>query len=83
VARDEGNNDCDSQPSCNAIAPSPKVIDLTNESTESSNEPPKKRGKTTTVEVTVIVKVPGLAQPSVKTVQSMVESVDSDDDSTK
>ena len=71
----------DSQPSYNATAHSPEVIDLTNECTESSYESPKKRGKTTTVEVTIIVKMPGLAQPFVKTVESTVESTGSDDDS--
>jgi hypothetical protein len=71
------------QSSYKATAHSPKVIDLTNESTERSNEPPKKRSKTTTVEVTVIVMMPGLAQSSVKKMQSVVESTDSDDDSAK
>jgi len=54
------------QDSYRATPHSPKVIDLTNESTKSSTEPPKKRNKTTTIEVTVIVTMPGLAQPSVK-----------------
>jgi uncharacterized small protein (DUF1192 family) len=71
------------QDSYRATPHSPKVIDLTNESTESSTEPPKKRNKTTTIEVTVIVTMPGLAQPSVKKMQSTVESANSDDDSAK
>jgi hypothetical protein len=68
------------QPSYRATPHSPKVIDLTNESTKSNNKPPKKRSKTTTVEVSVIVKMPGLAQPLVKKMQSTVESTGSDDD---
>jgi hypothetical protein len=71
----------DSQPTYNAIAHSPEIIDLTNECPESSYESPKKRGKTTTVEVTIIVKMPGLVQPFVKTVESTVESTGSNDDS--
>jgi uncharacterized small protein (DUF1192 family) len=60
---------------------SPKIIDLTNESTEISNEPPKKKSKTTTIEVTVIVTIPGLSHPLVKKMQSTVKSTGSDEDS--
>jgi hypothetical protein len=74
---------CDDNSSNSQVSHSPEIIDLTDGCTEGSNEPPKKKGKTTSVEVTVIVKMPGLGQPSVKTVRSMVESTGSDDDSAK
>ena len=60
----------------------PKIIDLTNESTEISTEPAKKKCKTTTtIEVTVVVTVPGLSHPLVKKMQSMLKSTGSDEDS--
>jgi hypothetical protein len=60
----------------------PKIIDLTNESTEISTEPAKKKCKTTTtIEVTVVVTIPGLSHPLVKKMQSMVKSTGSNEDS--
>jgi hypothetical protein len=67
--------------STSSTVQSPKIIDLTNESTEISNEPPKKKSKTTTIEVTVIVTIPGLSHPLVKKMQSTVKSTGSDEDS--
>lgn len=57
--------------------PSPteiEVIDLTIDTSEnSSDEPPKKKGKTTTIDVMVIVTMPGLVDPVVKKVQCTVD----------
>lgn len=58
-------------------AAGPGVIDLTD---ETSHEPSEKRHKRITVEVTVIVKMPGHVHPTVETMQSMVESTGSDDE---
>ena len=71
-----------SSTSTSSTVHNPKIIDLTNESTEISTEPAKKKCKTTTtIEVTVVVTVPGLSHPLVKKMQSMVKSTGSDEDS--
>ena len=51
-----------------------EVIDLTIDRSEnSSDEPPKKKGKTTTIDVMVIVTMPGLVDPVVKKIQCTVD----------
>jgi hypothetical protein len=56
-----------------------EVIDLTIDRSEnSSDEPPKKKGKTTTIDVMVIVTMPGLVDPvvkkfSVRSTQNLIE----------
>ena len=52
-----------------------EVVDLTNLPDEVSIEPPKKRYKTATIELTIRVKIPGKIHPLVKNVQFNIDSI--------
>jgi hypothetical protein len=69
-------NDRMIKPPCKdtSVHSSREIIDLTIENAEESDVPPKKKSKTTAIDVTVIVTMPGLAHPVIKKMQSLVES---------
>jgi hypothetical protein len=60
-----------------------EVVDLTNLPDDSSNEPPMKKYKTATIELTIRVKMPGNIHPIVKNSQFSINSNGSSDGSNK